>query len=121
MKGLADPTNFTENGSREELKQLGEGLKITVVAWALTARKGSSETCNCELKGVADTDNHIVLVDPGVKNPKLASNECCSVNAEFTPRTRLDHPNFTRTKLNRLSTPLGLLVSQILVENYWCA
>ena len=43
-----------------------------------------------------------MLVDPGVKNPTLAKNECCSVTAEFTPRTRLDHPNFTRTKLNRL-------------------
>ena len=102
MKGLADPTNFTENGNRDELKQLGEGRKITVVAWALTARKGSSETCNCQLTRVADTDNHIVLVDPGVKKPTLAENECCSVTAEFTPRTRLDHLNFTRLKLNRL-------------------
>jgi hypothetical protein len=32
----------------------------------------------------------------------LAKNECCSVTAEFTPRTRLVHPNFTRNKLNRL-------------------
>jgi hypothetical protein len=102
MKGLTDPMNFTENGNRDELKQLGEGQKITVVAWALTARKGSSETCNCELTRVADTDNHIVLVDPGVKKPTLTANECCSVTAEFTPRTRLDHPNFTRNKLNHL-------------------
>jgi hypothetical protein len=102
MKGLSDPTNFTENGNRDELKQLGEGQKITVVAWALTARKGSSETCNCQLTGVADADNHIVLVDPGVKRPTLAENECCSVTAEFTTRTRLDHPKFTRLKLNRL-------------------
>ena len=102
MKGLPDPTTFTECGSRDELKQLGEGQNITVVAWALTARKGSRETCNCQLTKVADTDNHIVLVDPGVKNPTLAANECCSVTAEFTPRTRLDHPNFTRLKLDRL-------------------
>ena len=102
MKGLPDPTNFTENGNRDELKQLGEGQKITVIAWALTARKGSSETCNCQLTRVADTDNHIVLVDSGVKKPTLAENECCSVTAEFTPRTRLDHANFTRLKLNRL-------------------
>src|SRR6266536_2851386 len=88
-----------------ELKQLGEGQKITVVAWALTARKGSSETCNCELTRVADTDNHIVLVDPGLKKPTLAENECCSVTAEFTPRTRLDHPNFTRNNLNHLIDP----------------
>src|SRR5438445_4928736 len=105
MKGLPDPTTFTECGSRDELKQLGEGQKITVVAWALTARKGGSETCNCELTRVADTDNHIVLVDPGVKNPTLAENECCSATAEFTPRTRLDHPNFTRNKLNHLIDP----------------
>ena len=32
--------HFVENGSRDELKQLGEGEKITVDAWALTARKG---------------------------------------------------------------------------------
>ena len=40
MKGLEDPTNLTECGNRDELKQLGEGQKITVVAWALTAKKG---------------------------------------------------------------------------------
>ncbi len=39
MKGLPDPTNLTECGNRDELKQLGEGQKITVVAWALTAKK----------------------------------------------------------------------------------
>jgi len=105
IKGLPDPMNFVEHGSRDELKQLGEGQKITVLAWALTARRGSSETCNCQLGGVADTDNHIVLVDPGVKNPTMAKNECCSVTAEFTPRTRLDHPSFTRLKLNRLIDP----------------
>jgi hypothetical protein len=32
MKGLADPTSLTECGNRDELKQLGEGQKITVVA-----------------------------------------------------------------------------------------
>jgi hypothetical protein len=105
IKGLEDPANFTECGSRDELKQLGEGKKITFVAWALTARRGSSETCNCQLRRVADTDNHIVLVDPGVKKPTLAKNEGASVTAEFTPRTRLDHPNFTRLKLNRLIDP----------------
>jgi hypothetical protein len=62
----------------------------------------SGETCNCELTRQADTDNHLVLVDPGVKRPTLKKNECCSLTAEFTPRTRLDHPNFTRNKLNRL-------------------
>ena len=52
-----------------------------------------------------DTDNHTVLVDSGVKNPTLKTDECRSVTAEFTPRARLDHPNFTRDKLNPLIDP----------------
>ena len=57
VKGLLDPTNLTENGNRDELKQLGEGQKITVIAWALTARKGSSETCNCQLTAPCAAQN----------------------------------------------------------------
>jgi hypothetical protein len=102
MKGLEDPKNFAECGSRDELKHLGEGQRITVVAWALTTRKGSVEKCNCDIKKQAHTDNHIVLVDPAVKNPTLDDYECSSVTAEFTPRVRLHHPNFTRLKLNPL-------------------
>ena len=105
IKGLPDPTNLTECGSRDELKQLGEGQKITVVAWALTARKGSAEKCNCDLKKQAHADNHIVLVDPAVKTPTLEEDECRSVTAEFTPRVRVEHPNFTRLKLNPLIDP----------------
>ena len=78
MKGLPDPTNMAECGSRDELKQPGEGQKITVVAWALTAKKQGAESCNCDLSREADVDNHIVLVDPGVKNPTLANHECGS-------------------------------------------
>jgi hypothetical protein len=106
MKDLEKkPKSLIMCGSRDELKQLGEGQKITVVAWALTARPGSQETCNCDLQGEADTDNHIVLVDPGVKNPTLKEDEIHSVTAEFTPRVRLDHPNFTRDVLNPLIDP----------------
>jgi len=44
-----------------------------------------------------------VLVDPGLKDPTLARDECESVSAEFTPRVRRDqHPNFTRNELNSL-------------------
>jgi hypothetical protein len=69
MKGLPDPTNMAECGNRDELKQLGQGQKITVVAWALTAKKQGAESCNCDLSREADVDNHIVLVDPAVKTP----------------------------------------------------
>lgn len=60
-----------------------------------------------------DLDNHIVLIDPKVKNPTMAKDEIRSVTAEFTPRTRLDHPNFTRTKLNRLIRPSEKLLVRV--------
>jgi hypothetical protein len=113
IKALPDPTNLTECGSRDELKQLGEGQKITVVAWALTAKPEGAEKCNCDLTHVADTDNHIVLVDRNVKNPTLAKDEDHSVTAEFTPRVRLDHPKFTRTELNSKINPSGKLLVRV--------
>jgi hypothetical protein len=62
--------------SRKRLKESGEGKKITVVAWALTARRGGVETANCDIpyvrkEGDVNTDNHIVLLDPKVTNPTL--------------------------------------------------
>lgn len=103
IKGLPlRPTHHTKCGNRDALNELGEGQKITVVAWALTARKGSDESANCDLKTAEDTDNHIVLVDPKLKHPTLAKNERHSVTAEFTPRVRVNghHPNFNRNTLN---------------------
>jgi len=88
-------------GPRSKLAAKGEGTMIRVVAYALVARKGSSETCNCHLTSPAETDNHIVLVSPRLKHPSLAG-EPNSQTAEFTPRVRLDHPNFTRNKLQPL-------------------
>ena len=69
-------------------------------------RKGGQETCNCKLKAKADTDNHIVLVDPAIPDPTLVENEKRdSETAEFTPRVRLNHPNFTQEKLEPLVDP----------------
>jgi hypothetical protein len=108
MKALADPKNFVKGGSRSELTRLGEGQKITVVAYALVARAEGGETCNCGLTAPKDTDNHIVLVDPTLSNPKLTKAvESESETAEFTPRVRLDHPNFTRAKLQPLIDKRG--------------
>ena len=104
MKELEDPVNFNKGDTREELTALGEGQKIRVVAFALVARKGGGESCNCKLTKVADTDNHIVLVDPTLRRPSLAADEEDSETAEFTPRVRLDHPNLSRAKLQPLIT-----------------
>jgi hypothetical protein len=99
IKALDDPVrDFKIGDTREKLKTLGEGNKITVVAWALIVRKGNPESCNCGLGGVADTDNHIVLIDPSKRRPTLAD-EPDSIIAEFTPRVRLDHPKLKRTNL----------------------
>jgi hypothetical protein len=107
MKALRNPRHFSsKNRNREELRQLGEGQKITIIAWAMAARKGGQESCNCKLKTKADTDNHIVLVDPAIEDPTLARNEKRdSETAEFTPRVRLNHPNFTQENLEGLIDP----------------
>lgn len=108
MKDRPDPKSFSRQAtSRAELARLGEGQKITVVAYALVARKGSKESCNCGLSAPKDTDNHIVLVDTALKKPTLAANEDDSETAEFTPRVRLDHPNLSRTKLQPLIDARG--------------
>lgn len=108
LKDLADPVpDFSIGDTREKLTALGEGKKITVMARALVARKGGGESCNCKLLSVADTDNHIVLVDPSVTKPTLVKNEADSETAEFTPRVRLDHPNLGRPQLQPLITAAG--------------
>lgn len=93
--------------TREKLAAEGEGTMIRVVAYALVARKGSSETCNCHLTAPKDTDNHIVLVNPNLKHPSLAANEGKSQTAEFTPRVRLDHPKLAGAKLQALIAAQG--------------
>jgi hypothetical protein len=103
MKALSDPKNFTrQSTNRNELARAGEGKKVTVVAYALVARKGGKESCNCGLSAQKDTDNHIVLVDPKLKAPTLEKDEKDSETAEFTPRVRLNHPGLSRTRLQPL-------------------
>ena len=115
MKKLDDPENFKEGESREELTALGEGQKITVVAYLLVAKPElGGESCNCGLQTPAETDNHLVLVTRAtVQKFPLAdheeankdifhSRELESQTAEFTPRVRLTHPNFTREKVQPL-------------------
>jgi hypothetical protein len=100
---LPDPVpGFAIGDTRENLTQLGEGQMIRIVAYALKARVGGKESCNCGLTKPADTDNHIVLVDPTTVNPTLAKNETASQTAEFTPRVRLTHPKLVGADLQAL-------------------
>jgi hypothetical protein len=114
MQSLKDPTGFTpQSASRAPVERLGEGKKITVVAYALVARVGGKESCNCGLKAPKDTDNHIVLVDPTLKQPTLAADEPESETAEFTPRVRLDLPNLSRANLQPLIAKKGRLLVRV--------
>ncbi len=128
LKDLSDPVpGFSIGDDRQPLTDLGEGKKIQVTAFALVARKGSKESCNCLLGRVKDTDNHIVLVEEAAlalsaratraraatatrkavkartaRQNTLRRREEESVTAEFTPRVRLDHPNLTGGRLQSL-------------------
>lgn len=103
LKALADPVEgFAKGDKRDALVPFGEGKLIRVVALALVVRPGSKESCNCGLTGVANTDNHIVLVDPDDDSPSLEADEPDSITAEFTPRVRKRLPDLSRTTLKPL-------------------
>jgi hypothetical protein len=103
IQALDDPVDgFAKGDTREALTALGEGTLIRVVALALVARPGSKESCNCGLRGAANTDNHIVLIDPSVDSPSLEKDEKDSMTAEFTPRVRKRLPELSRDNLKPL-------------------
>ena len=114
IKKLDDPEDFSQGDERDELTALGEGQKVTVAAFLLVAKPEGAESCNCGLTDKADTDNHLVLVSKwtvdkfpvsktAAANKRIfPSREKESITAEFTPRVRLDHPNFTREKVQPL-------------------
>jgi hypothetical protein len=109
MQKLDDPDNFAQGDDRTELTDLGEGEKVIVVAYLIAARKElGGESCNCGLHTEAETDNHLVLVKKSTVDQMPLSGrtkaaiaatqknrEAKSTTAEFTPRVRLNHPNFT--------------------------
>jgi hypothetical protein len=128
MKKLDDPENFKQGDDRGELAALGEGQNITVVAYLLAVKlELGGESCNCGLQTKAETDNHLVLVS-GTTVQKFplsgssssisqvfASRQLESETAEFTPRVRLSHPNFTHEKLQPLvdATPQKALLVRV--------
>lgn len=112
IKALDDPVDgFKKGDKRDKLTAMGEGKLIRVVAQALVVRTGSKESCNCGLTGAANTDNHIVLIDPDDDSPSLEDDEPNSVTAEFTPRVRKKLPELSRTMLKPLidNAPDGAL------------
>jgi hypothetical protein len=113
VKSRGVPKSYKRCGNRHALKQIGEGQKITVVAWALKAKTGNPESCNCDLPHAVDNDTHIVLVDPRVEDPTLARDEIRSMTVEFTPRVRLKHPHFTTKELSSKIRREGKLLVRV--------
>lgn len=117
MKSRPNPTHYTLGGSRSELTALGEGDQVRVVGYLLAVKlELGGESCNCYLRTEPQTDNHLVLVTkttvdkfslpPHANTTTLKTvfrkREAESVTAEYTPRVRLDHPNFTNGKTQPL-------------------
>ena len=109
MAGLGKPdATFKKGDTREKIAALGEGKMIKVLAYLLVAKPElGGESCNCGLHLPEETDNHLVLVTKAtVDSIPLGSSpdvfharEKLSQTAEFTPRVRLSHHNFTREKV----------------------
>src|SRR4051794_26079505 len=116
IEHLDNPDNFAKGDPRDEIRALGEGRQVKVLAYLLTARdEPGGESCNCGLTSKAETDNHLVLVSKftvdtfpltGTTKQELKDvldqREKESITAEFTPRVRPDHPNFLKKTVDPL-------------------
>lgn len=113
MKNLDNPDEFEKGDDRDELSALGEGKKISVVANLISIKPEGAESCNCGLTQKELTDNHLVLVTKATlkkftldteedEDDVFHARERESITAEFTPRVRKTHPNFTREKVKPL-------------------
>ena len=130
MKSRKNPENLIEKGERNELINMGEGQQVRVVGYLLAVKPElGGESCNCYLRTAETTDNHLVLVTkktiekfPLPPNANISTiravfkqREAESVTAEFAPRTRSNHPNFTFEKTQPLinTTAQGALLVRI--------
>ncbi len=130
MKSRKNPEHLIEKGERNELTNMGEGQQVRVVGYLLAVKPElGGESCNCYLRTAETTDNHLVLVTkntiekfplpPNANKSTIKAvfkkREAESVTAEFAPRTRSDHPNFTFEKTQPLinTTAQGALLVRI--------
>ncbi len=88
---------------------------IRVVAVALKARPGNPESCNCGLSSAADTDNHIVLVDPNIKEPNAGKER-----EEGFPDSRIYSAGTTDAAKVGRSGPASVNCCSGR-KTYWCA
>jgi hypothetical protein len=97
LSSIEEPDKWKSGSDRSSLIGLGEGTPVQVTGYLLMVRQGGKEACNCGLSGVANTDLHLVL------GKKSTTTESKSVTGEITPRIKLNHPQWTKAKLNNIA------------------
>jgi hypothetical protein len=99
MRSLSQPTRWDTGQDRTSIRTAGkEGTPVELTGFLLKVKRGSAESCNCELTHSVDNDIHLVLVgDPE------SDGEETSVTAEITPRIRANgHPDWIVKNVNDL-------------------
>lgn len=94
IKAIDEPDSWQSGKVRSTLVALGEGKPVRVKAYLLMVRQGGKESCNCNLSGVVNNDLHLVF------GKKPSALEPQSVTGEITPKIRLNHTGWTKSKLN---------------------
>ena len=112
IRSLPDPTSWQPGADRAELKALGEGVPVTVLAFVQSVRRGAAESCNCGLRDARFTDVTLVLTD------NADDQEMTSVTAEVTPRIRLGgHPEFVFSQLKPLEGGLVRITGWLMFDD----
>ena len=99
MRSLSQPTRWDTGQDRTSIRTAGkEGTPVELTGFILKVKRGSAESCNCELPHPVNTDIHIVLV-----GDTETDGEETSVTAEITPRIRANgHPDWLFKNVNDL-------------------
>lgn len=101
MRALVQPARWDTGQDRASIKTAGkEGTPVELMGFLLKVRKGSAESCNCELSRTVNTDLHLVLVQ---NSDATDADEPTSITAEITPRVRANgHSDWIFKNVNDL-------------------
>lgn len=99
MRSLSQPARWDTGQNRTSIRTTGkEGTPVELMAFILKVKRGSAESCNCELTHSVDNDIHLVLVGDTEEDA-----EETSVTAEITPHIRANgHPDWIFKNVNDL-------------------
>jgi len=98
MRALVQPAHWDTGQDRAAIRTTGkEGTPVELMGFLFKVKRGSAESCNCELSRNVNNDLHLVLVKD------MDQGEETSVTAEITPRIRaLGHVDWVFKNVNDL-------------------